>query len=63
MAKEVTVTAIKPMSDEIEYGIQEDGNWVVHGIVIHQPVGLETKGVELVALAIADARAKGLISD
>ncbi len=61
MAREVKVTAIEPMTDEIEYGIREDENWVVHGIVIHQPVGLETKGVELVELAIADARAKGLI--
>jgi len=59
--KEVKIVTIKPLSGEVEYGVQEDGQWLVHGIVIPLVVGPATTGEQVVAAATADATAKGLV--
>jgi hypothetical protein len=61
MTKEIKIVTIKPLAGEIEYGIQQDGQWTVHGIVIPLEVGPGTTGEEVVAAATADAEVRGLI--
>jgi hypothetical protein len=60
MAKEIKIVTIKPLASEVEYGVQENGQWLVHGVVIPLEVGPATTGEQIMAAATADAQAKGL---
>ncbi len=60
--KEIKLVTIKPLSGEVEYGVQEAGQWVRHGEVIVVP-GLTpaTTLGELTQAAATDAQAKGYL--
>lgn len=72
MAKEIVVVTTKPAANSAEYGVRDTGTgaWDVHGVVI--PVAIESLSpgdqakladarAVMLALATADATAKGLI--
>jgi hypothetical protein len=60
--KTIAIVTIKPLEGKVEYGVQQDGQWLVHGIVIALEVGADTIGHEIIAAATADAEARGLLS-
>ena len=63
MPLELKIVTIKPATDEVEYGVKEtvSGTWIVHGVVINQPLGPDTTGAQLVEAATVDAIAKGYL--
>jgi hypothetical protein len=60
--KTVQIVTIKPLEGQVEYGVQQDGQWLVHGVVISMAVGADTTGEQIIAAATADATAKGFLS-
>ncbi len=61
---EVKVVTLKPLTDEVEYGVRRvsDQAWLIHGIVIPFTLSAGTTGVDVIAAATEDAADRGLIS-
>jgi hypothetical protein len=68
--KEVVLVTTKPNENTAEYGIRENGQWLVHGIQVavnydglspEHKATVDAARTLLQALATADATAKGLL--
>jgi len=57
--REVKVLTVKPQAGEIEYGVVEDGQWVVHGVVLAMELAESTTLQAIQTAATGDAVGKG----
>jgi hypothetical protein len=57
--KEAKVVTIKPQTGEVEYGVQEGGQWVVHGAVLAMELAESTTLHAIQTAATGDAVGKG----
>jgi hypothetical protein len=59
--KEIKLLTIKPLTGEVEYGIQADGQWLQHGIVIKSTLTDQTNLASLLTACENNAIADGYI--
>lgn len=57
--REVKVLTVKPQAGEIEYGVVEDGQWAVHGVVVAMELAGDTTLHGIETAATGDAAGKG----